>query len=132
MTRDYSIYRLSDGIIVRSMRVPDAVHAGPPALEPGEGWIEGVYDWRAVRVIDGAPVAYTPEPPAVTANQVRAEAARRIEAAWPLWRQMNTMRAGGDDYAAMGAQIDVIRSASDALEIMDPIPQDYRSDDWWP
>lgn len=73
------------------------------------------------------------KPRRVVASQVKAEAARRIEAVgWPLWRQLNTA-TGGDKaaIAAMRAAIDPIRAASDRLEAMSPIPVDYDADKWW-
>lgn len=68
----------------------------------------------------------------VTADHVRAEAQRRIEAQWPLWRQMNTLRADTASIEAMGAEIDAIRAASNALEASSPIPADFTSDKHWP
>lgn len=49
-------------------------------------------------------------------RQVKREAARRIEAISPLWRQSNDLRAPTDEGSARFAAIDAIRAASDALE----------------
>ncbi|WP_062731895.1 hypothetical protein [Sphingobium abikonense] len=48
--------------------------------------------------------------------QAKREAARRIEAAAPLWRQLNDQRAPSAEGAARLALIDAIRAASDAIE----------------
>lgn len=66
----------------------------------------------------------------VLVEHVKAEAARRIDTRYPLWRQLNIQRAGGS--AAMDAFIDGVRLASDALEAMSPIPPDYQQDYHWP
>ena len=49
------------------------------------------------------------------ARAVRIEAARRIEAVSPLWRQLNDLRAGGEDAARRFGHIDAIRAASDLI-----------------
>lgn len=53
---------------------------------------------------------------AETISSIREDAARRIEAAWPIWRQVNTMRAGGAELAQMAAEIDAIRDASNVAQ----------------
>lgn len=84
---------------------------------------------------------------------VKAEAYRRIIAIMPEWRQRNTLARGmqasmtyGADPAlwpaseiaaaneanAAWATIQAIRDASDALEQMDPIPEDFAADKYWP
>ena len=67
----------------------------------------------------------------VTTSMVKAEANRRIEAVYPLWRQANVLREGGEAVAAMGTAIDAIRAASDAIEALNPIPADYAADHYW-
>jgi hypothetical protein len=47
---------------------------------------------------------------------IREDAARRIEANWPQWKQLNTIRAGGDKLAQMGKEIDAIRAASNVAQ----------------
>ena len=47
---------------------------------------------------------------------VKREAARRIDAVSPIWRQLNDARAGGSDAEARFAQIDAIRAASQQIE----------------
>jgi hypothetical protein len=63
-------------------------------------------------------------------EHVKAEAARRIEARYPVWRQVNVLREGGAD--EMGVFIDQVRAASNALEARKPIPPDFRNDRHWP
>ncbi|WP_173087386.1 hypothetical protein [Devosia sp. 1635] len=65
----------------------------------------------------------------VTPAHVKAEAARRIEERYPLWKQLNILREGGDE--SMVAFIDGIRDRSNRLEAKVPIPPDYQSDHHW-
>lgn len=62
-------------------------------------------------------------------KHVKAEAQRRIEERYPLWKQMNALAAGGDPI--MDAYILQIRASSNALESMTPIPADYVKDHYW-
>ena len=94
--------------------------------------------------------AYEPPPPdAVSSQQVKDEAYRRIIAICPEWKQRNlTAQAsilaekGRDNWTteelaaweageAIWSEIAAIRAKSDELELMDPIPQDYTEDKWW-
>jgi hypothetical protein len=67
----------------------------------------------------------------VTADMVKAEANRRIEAVYPLWKQANVLRQGGPAVETMGAFIDAVRAASDALEAQVIIPADFAADHYW-
>ena len=85
----------------------------------------------------------------VSADDVRAEAMRRILAIAPEWRQRNlTAQAailaakGRDNWTAADqaawdageikwAEIAALRAASNVLEAMQEIPQDYRDDKHW-
>jgi hypothetical protein len=82
---------------------------------------------------------------------VKAEAGRRIEAAFPAWEQRNMNAAAtalimthvtvgswtaeeqaqADALTAAWALVSSIRSASDVLEAMNPIPLDYSEDKHW-
>lgn len=62
---------------------------------------------------------------------MKAEAHRRIIAAYPLWRQVNIVRDGGDSLAEMAAIIDGLRAKSNEIETMAPIPPDFRHDSYW-
>ena len=42
---------------------------------------------------------------------IRDTAGSRILSVWPLWRQLNTLREGGDKLVQMGQEIDAIRAA---------------------
>lgn len=64
-------------------------------------------------------------------DAIKAEARRRIEADWPIWHQLNLQAEGGDAFAAMRAEIDAIRERSDAIEQMDPLPDDVGADALW-
>jgi hypothetical protein len=65
----------------------------------------------------------------VEPRHVKAEAQRRIEGRYPVWKQMNALAAGGDP--EMTAFINGIRTASNALEAMTPIPPNYADDRHW-
>lgn len=49
-------------------------------------------------------------------RMVKREAARRITAISPVWRQLNDQRAPSDEGAARFAAIDGVRAASDTIE----------------
>ena len=49
-------------------------------------------------------------------SAIKAEAARRIEAISPLWRQQNDLRAPSDAGAARFAAIDAVRGWSNRME----------------
>lgn len=68
---------------------------------------------------------------AVTPEMVKAECQRRIEARYPLWKQLNLAEEGGAARAEMRAFIDALRSASDRIEARSPIPPDYAADHHW-
>lgn len=80
-----------------------------------------------VETVDNDFVA--PPPPPTTAADIKNEAARRINAAYPAWKQMNVMREGGEALVAMSAFIDVVRAASNALE--QSLPADFADDRHW-
>lgn len=67
----------------------------------------------------------------ITAIDTKAEAERRIVARYPLWRQFNIIRKGGEALAEMSAFIDRIRAASNRLERLPRIPTDYRDERHW-
>jgi len=87
-----------------------------------------------------------------TRQQVKEEAARRILAIFPEWKQRNMNaqatailqarvlngsltaeeQALSDSLNAAWAAVSAIRLASDTLEAMDPIPLDYADNKYWP
>jgi len=98
----------------------------------------------------GGIAPYVPPTPApITAQQVKDEAYRRIIAICPEWKQRNLTAqaailaekgranwtaeelAAWEDGEAIWAQIAAVRAASDVLEAMDPIPDDYIDDKHW-
>lgn len=136
--------QIEDGTVVnvaeaRRGAVPGFMFGWPEAgPEVGIGWT-----W------DGETFA-PPAPEPVTAEQVKAEAARRILVIAPEWRQRNLTargveltntrhdrewtaaeRAEADAISAVWAEIAAVRAASDAIEAMDPIPQDFTDDSHW-
>ena len=85
----------------------------------------------------------------VTADDVRAEAYRRIVEILPEWQQRNLTAqaavlaekgrtnwtteelAAWDAGSALWAQVQGIRNASNTLEAMATIPSDYKEDSHW-
>ena len=50
---------------------------------------------------------------------VKTEASRRIEAVYPLWKQVNILRDGtADEIQAMRVAINAVRNKSDVLEAL--------------
>lgn len=90
-----------------------------------------------------------PEPDPIMAQNVKAEAYRRIIAICPEWKQRNLTaqavllaekgrsnwtdeeQAAWDAGEVIWSQISAIRAASDVLEALDPIPTDYMDDKHW-
>lgn len=84
-----------------------------------------------------------------SANDVKAEAERRIIAICPEWKQRNLIaqavmlqhkghdkwtaedRAAWNAGQALWEKIAAIRAASDVIETMDPIPADYTAFGYW-
>lgn len=126
------------------MTLAERLHASIAAVAPITGVSIGRADNRDTWRVDFSDVATAEQraaavevvrsfdPAAVPATDVKLEARRRILARYPEWKQLNIIRAGGDDLAKMTAWIDAMRAASDALEAMSPIPADYADDSHWP
>ena len=94
----------------------------------------------------------TPAPdPAPTTEQVKSEAGRRILDVCPEWQQRNyiatdltyakIIQAGGsltpeqeesrEAIESVWVAIQTLRSKSDEIEAMSPIPQDFTNDSYW-
>ena len=94
----------------------------------------------------------TPEPdPEPTVNQIKAEAGKRIVAICPEWKQRNyiatdltytkIIQDGGTltteqesdraEIESVWESIQSIRTKSDEIEAMSPIPADYTDDSYW-
>jgi hypothetical protein len=76
------------------------------AIVAGEGGAPRIDRPRVTRSIQRA----------AAVRQVKREAARRIEAIAPVWRQLNDARVPSGEGAARFAAIDAVRAASDAIE----------------
>lgn len=87
---------------------------------------EGRRRWDGKRVV---PYERPLDP--VTVEQVKAEARRRIEFLYPLWRQINILSEGGDTLATMRSEIDAIRLRSDGIEKMNPAAVSLYNDALW-
>lgn len=89
-----------------------------------------IRDWLTARKVNLASVAASYVPALPTAAQIKREAARRIDMAWPTHTQLNVMRRGTqEDINNMGAEIDALRQKSRALE-GNPVV-DYQDDKHW-
>lgn len=71
------------------------------------------------------------QPPAPTAADVKAEAARRIEKIMPPWMIDRQVSGGNPIPEAIKDAAQAIRVRSDEIEAMDPIPADLRNDSYW-
>lgn len=98
----------------------------------------------------GVPDEPVPAAEPLSVQQVKAEAQRRILALCPEWKQRNLTaqavilaKKGADNWTpeeqtawdageALWTQIAAIRAASDVIEQLDPIPQDFTDDSYWP
>jgi adenylate kinase family enzyme len=118
-----------------------------PSTEP---WQRAVRDTLPSQNTDGNWVLnWTVEDIPVTVEMIKQEAQRRIYNILPEWKQRNlTARAAElaikgvqnwslDEQAevvagqALWDQIKIVRSKSDELEAMNPIPVDYIADKYW-
>jgi len=113
-------------------------------LEPGGDLHQMAIDgqWGAIAPYIAPPVEVKPQ-------QVKDEARRRILLICPVWRQSNMLAQaatlndkGRDNWTAqeleeweageaIWQQIQAIRTASDVIEALDPIPEDYTADTHW-
>jgi hypothetical protein len=108
---------------------------------------------KSLKIVDGVPkFVNVLDAIIITPIEVKAEAARRILARFPDWKQRNMNaqaiallqslilngsltaeeQALSDSLNAAWAAVSAIRAASDAIEAMDPIPLDYADDTLWP
>lgn len=89
--------------------------------------------FRDAWVIDGDAIGIDPvKQREIYVREVKAEAGRRIEAAYPIYKQLNLQAEGGQAFTDMRAVIDAIRARSDALEVSDILdPITLRADATW-
>jgi hypothetical protein len=144
--------KISDGIVVNTALFDGSMPEG--WAEEGDVWVASAVAQIGWLYESGhlfpPPAAASPLP---TVPDVKAEAARRIETIMPDYKQRNvlafgleTMMTYGTDPAdwpaplqAVNAEmqakwtaIKAIRTKSDKIEAMDPIPTDFRDDKHWP
>lgn len=130
----YTLYHRGTGEIVSLVDVPpEALHLQMRGRRQRVlAAIEGHYDAQTTRIVGGVPVPHQAAP-VIAPWAVNAEAQRRIESRYPIWRQMNILRSGDAvGIEAMGRFIDAIRAASDVLDAMETVPADYVDDKYWP
>lgn len=94
-----------------------APRAGHRLSEIDGAWVVEAEDVRAAAACQAWLEAYDDDAAQKAAAKllVKREAGRRIEAAMPLWRQLNLARERGG-HGRVGAVVDPIRAASDAIE----------------
>lgn len=120
------------------------------SVDPDLDYVLGHWDAATSYVdADGNVVVRTPEarasglyrdeaddpvipPPPATKDQVNQEAQRRILARYPVLDQLTAMRRGGPGMNTMGAFIDAVIAASNALTASPAIPADFGDDKHWP
>lgn len=96
-------------------------------------WVD--YDGNVVARNSKSPPLVKPEPyrDPPTLADIKAEAARRIETKYPIWKQLNFLsEAGGDALSEMTAYISAVRTASNELEKKSPIPTNFQDPEFWP
>lgn len=150
----FLIYDIETGQAQSSMSFEGAISQlflsdGMAALETPEF----IGDTNGIQVVDGELQIAPPD----TAREqqrklaeIKREANRRIVAICPEWKQRNLTaqaaqlarkgeanwtQAEADAWAAgeaLWAQVAAIRAASDAIEAMDPLPDDITADNLWP
>ena len=134
--------QIKDGVVVNVClvdpdNIPAFLESAPDVPEDvGPGWTYDGKDFAPpVRVIGVA--------------QVKSEAERRILLISPLYRQLNDIRRAAEisskakskrtnseaeeftEIQRINAQIDHIRTRSNEIEAMDPIPVDFTDDQHW-
>lgn len=124
-----TLYEKKTGKITANMDVPNESVRLQTAGRDDLAHVFGWWSSDRYRIEQGKPVESVTVP-TVYDWQVREEAARRINSRYPVWKQMNILRVGTpDEVRAMGAYIDAVRAASNALA---PPPNDYADDKHWP
>jgi len=134
-------------VTVRQWAKPDFDHTTQKVVKSSPALVEGIWtqQWSVVEL--DAEELEALMPPPVTTAQVKTEAGRRILAIAPEWKQRNltaqaavlakigeanwttAQAAEWDAGDAIWATLQAIRTASDAIELLDPIPQDYATDE---
>lgn len=107
-----------------------AAQAGPGEVVLEGRWPDDEYELRIDET--GAKPRRLKVATAPTIEDVRRCAHNRIVRPYPLWKQANIQRKGGEPFEVMDAYIDAVQAASNKLEAMSPIPADYTSDHRWP
>jgi hypothetical protein len=79
----------------------------------------------------GYPVAVDPVFPPATVADVKEEARRRIEATGLPWMVQREVSGGAAIPQDVKDACAAIRTASDMIEIMEPIPDDFMDDKYW-
>lgn len=144
----YMLYDLEDGELKNSFATASTLETVMvDAINHRMGYVLGHWEPELCRVVDGRvesrvgggipadfifqhlPIATSPP----TKSDVNAEAARRITAEYPLWRQTNIIADGDEEEIAAMREVRLaIVKASNDLSGMSQIPDDYAAEKWWP
>ena len=121
-------------------------------VHEGFKWVECDETVEVGTQYDGTGFVPKPPPPAITPDQIKTEAQRRIFEIMPAWKQTNTIAMAVQATTQYGADIpswpnvlqakvalantawgliEATREKSDQIEAMDPIPTDFTADKWW-
>lgn len=108
------------GFFDPALEYPGGLPADGIAITPAHHaqLLDGLASGQQITVTRAGRVVLVSPPPSRAAllRAIKHEAARRIEAIAPLWRQLNDARAPTPQSAARFAAIDAIRGASALIE----------------
>lgn len=131
MTHHYAIYETATGNVVGVGRSTNAaiIDLARERLKVGQALYEGEIDPATAFLPGGMPTPKPAAPVVVTPQEVKAHAGRILS--YTDWLEIR---------AASGVQIppemiafrQAVRDRSGEIEVMDPIPTDFRDPKYWP
>lgn len=124
----YAIYDVESGLVVRKGR--GAMRSALIGLQHSESIYWGEVNAATQRIVNGELQDREPDTKPVTVQQVKDWAFRLL--APSDWRSRRADDRGEPMEQEWIDYREGVRQASDALEAMDPIPQDYRDAKYWP
>jgi len=134
----YGVFHADTGMLLRAFSTTELHQVSVQSAAPNEVVLPGDYSSGSWRLgADGWPEQIEATP-VVTADQVKYVARRRLEATdWMVTRHRDQVDAGQPtsltqaEYEALLAERQAIRAASNTIEQMDPIPEDFWQDHYW-
>ena len=135
----YGIFDINTGQLIVAMQATELRQVQIQApIGSGRVILEGNFtSGRWMLGEDGWPVEL-PVVRTITADQVKYVARKRLEATdWKVTRHRDQQASGEPtslteaEFEALHAERQAIRAASNAIEQMDPIPEDFWQDHYW-